>query len=46
MRKRYFWTCPKCGSSLDPGEHCDCDREDTAPVKIRKKGEENGKTVG
>ena len=21
----YFGTCEKCGSTLDPGEHCDCD---------------------
>ena len=46
MRRRYYRVCEKCGSSLDPGEKCTCDMEDTAPVKIRKKGEENGKTVG
>lgn len=28
----YYWTCPECGSNLDPGERCDC-RE------IRKKKE-------
>lgn len=22
--KPYYWTCPKCGASLDPGETCDC----------------------
>jgi len=20
----YYWTCPDCGSNLDPGERCDC----------------------
>ena len=20
----YFYTCPRCGSNLDPGEKCDC----------------------
>jgi Zn-finger nucleic acid-binding protein len=19
-----YYTCPRCGCSLDPGEHCDC----------------------
>lgn len=23
----YFYTCPKCGCSLDPGEKCDCEDE-------------------
>lgn len=23
----YYNTCPKCGSNLDPGEKCDCERE-------------------
>ncbi len=22
----YFNTCPKCGSNLDPGERCDCEK--------------------
>lgn len=21
----YYWTCPKCGANLDPGESCDCE---------------------
>lgn len=20
----YYYTCPNCGSNLDPGERCDC----------------------
>ena len=28
----YYRTCPLCGSSLDPGERCDCqDKEEAAP---------------
>lgn len=23
----YYNTCPNCGSSLDPGESCDCQKE-------------------
>jgi len=23
-----FWTCPDCGSNLDPGERCDCRKRD------------------
>lgn len=21
---RNYWTCPRCGANLDPGEACDC----------------------
>lgn len=24
-RNTYYWTCPKCGANLDPGESCDCE---------------------
>lgn len=27
----YYRTCPQCGSHLDPGEACDCQKEKTAP---------------
>ncbi len=23
----FYNTCSRCGASLDPGEHCDCERE-------------------
>lgn len=23
----YYNTCPRCGSNLDPGERCECERE-------------------
>lgn len=23
---QYYWTCPHCGSNLDPGESCDCQK--------------------
>lgn len=27
----YYYICPDCGSSLDPGERCDCQDKETAP---------------
>jgi hypothetical protein len=27
----YFKTCPACGSHLDPGEKCDCTKENAPP---------------
>lgn len=24
----YYHTCPYCGANLDPGEHCDCEKEE------------------
>lgn len=28
-----YYTCPHCGSNLDPGERCDCqEKEKAAPV--------------
>ena len=23
----YYYTCPNCGANLDPGERCDCEKE-------------------
>lgn len=31
----YYNVCPHCGSNLDPGERCDCQRE--APTTETKK---------
>lgn len=28
-----FWTCPRCGANLDPGERCDCKKE--KPPRVR-----------
>ena len=28
-----FWTCPRCGANLDPGERCDCKTE--KPPRVR-----------
>lgn len=25
----YFNTCTKCGANLDPGEHCDCEEDES-----------------
>ena len=30
--KPYYWTCPKCGASLDPGETCDCMKKKPLPA--------------
>lgn len=27
MKNTLYWTCPYCGSNLDPGESCDCRKE-------------------
>ena len=27
MRRFYYVTCPKCGANNDPGERCDCEKE-------------------
>lgn len=24
----YGYICPECGAHLDPGEHCDCQKEE------------------
>lgn len=29
----YFRTCPCCGSNLDPGEKCDCRKEEIREPK-------------
>ena len=34
----YYTVCKKCGASLDPGEHCEC--ENLTPPKHRKKPSE------
>lgn len=25
--KYHYYTCPRCGANLDPGEPCDCEEE-------------------
>lgn len=27
MKRHYFHTCKDCGSNLDPGESCDCQKK-------------------
>ena len=37
-----YRSCPECGSSLDPGERCDCqDIEKAAPVLEHQSGKVN-----
>lgn len=33
---KYFRTCPRCGSHLDPGEKCDCQKRREEHVGERK----------
>ena len=28
----YFKVCPRCGLNLDPGEICECKKEEAAPL--------------
>lgn len=28
MKNTYYHTCKRCGASLDPGETCDCYKDD------------------
>lgn len=36
----YFYSCPRCGCNLDPGEKCDCEKEKHYHEQKRKKLEE------
>jgi len=37
MKKTYYWTCPTCGASLDPGERCeDCNPRERIPYPDAK----------
>ena len=35
----YYWTCPRCGSNLDPGEKCDCEVNNDGRCEVRDKEE-------
>ena len=39
----FYRVCQFCGCSLDPGEQCDCQKEETKIVEIesKKKGKRN-----
>ena len=40
----YYWICEACGASLDPGEKCDCSKENQhTPNHTEKKEEETCK---
>ena len=36
-KKTYYTICDNCGAHLDPGEKCDCRKEETFPF-IGKEG--------
>ncbi len=37
----YYNVCPLCGSNLDPGEKCDCQKAQEAKREGEKKGGKN-----
>ena len=38
----YYRTCPKCGAALDPGETCECEREQVRAEADALREEING----
>ena len=36
--KGVYWTCPYCGSNLDPGERCECGRAARIHLLRRRMG--------
>ena len=36
MKNTYYHTCKYCGASLDPGEKCDCMKEQDSSVNDTK----------
>ena len=32
----HYYTCPHCGSNLDPGERCDCTKHERRPNMKRR----------
>lgn len=36
----YYNICPNCGSNLDPGEKCDCQREKSQPEEKKESAAE------
>lgn len=42
----YYNTCPLCGCNLDPGERCDCNREDKKEKNRKNKFLAGGEAYG
>lgn len=42
----YYNTCPLCGSNLDPGEPCDCKREEEKESDRKTRFSTGGETYG
>jgi len=36
----WYYKCQECGTNLDPGERCDCPKEDTPPAATSEASEE------
>lgn len=43
-RVAYYNICSHCGSHLDPGERCDCERQ-AEKIEKRRKGEKDGHSI-
>ena len=42
----YYWTCPYCGANLDPGEKCDCNKEEKISIHaLRGEGDRRSMMV-
>lgn len=39
-KNTYYWTCPYCGANNDPGERCDCQKEEHNDYKSVQQGGE------
>ncbi len=40
----YYHICPKCGAALDPGEKCDCEKEEHETQKLYRQKIKAGST--
>ena len=41
----FYRTCPHCGANLDPGERCDCQDKEKAPIGAANTSEGEVETV-
>lgn len=42
---KFFRTCPHCGSNLDPGEKCDCQKHREHKERKEQKYDEKNRKV-
>lgn len=46
MKHTYYETCPYCQANLDPGEICDCQKEQSSAPKVTEKSDTNTNEEG